>query len=80
MTTDGLIVVDMYGIGGLLISGYSGCHANVPVSLPQEDGVCKASYRLTALTVEPSLTFMHRTNSIVMTLMVYSVITGLLTR
>ena len=80
ITTDGPIVVDMYRIGWLLSCGYSGYLVDVLVSLPQENRVCKASYPLIAFAVELSLIFMDRTDSIIMTLMIYCISTGLLTR
>ena len=80
MTTDSPIVAGMGGDGQLLSFGYSDCWVDVLVSLPQENWVFKASYYLVAFSKELGLTSMHRTNTMIATLMLYVVGSGMMTR
>ena len=69
---------------GLDRSGrHSDCPRNVLVPPSQKDGLLKASrfcFFLVVSAVELGLTSMHRTDSVIMTLMSYSINSGLLTR
>ncbi|KAH9976998.1 hypothetical protein BJV74DRAFT_902229 [Russula compacta] len=60
--------------------GCSDCRVDVLVSLPLQDRVGEASSCLVISTAELSLPSVYRTDSIIVTLMVYSISTGLLTR
>jgi hypothetical protein len=53
---------------------------NVLASLSQQDRLFTASCYLVVSTAEPGLTFIYRTDTIIKTLMTYSVNTGLLSR
>ena len=80
MTTDDLKVVDKRKIGWFCLGRYSSCPVDVLVSLSQENWVCAVSYCLIASAAELTSASMHSTNSIIMTLMIFSISSGLLTR
>ena len=52
---------------------------NVLVAISPKDWLLKVSYRIVS-AVEQGLTFMYRIDSMIMTLMSYSISSGLLTR
>ena len=62
------------------IGGHSNCLVDVLVSLSQKNRLRKASSCLVISAAGLGLTFVYRTDSVIMTLMSYSVNTGLLTR
>lgn len=79
-TADGPIVGDMRRVGISHFGGYPDCSIDVLVSLPQEDRVFEASPCLLAFAAEPGLISVYRTDSMITTLMIYSINTGLFTR
>ncbi len=79
LTLDGLAAGDLHWIRGRGCGGHFNRILHVLVSLPQEDWVRKAS-SFFPFTPQIWLSFVHRTDSMIMTLMTYSINTGLLTR
>jgi hypothetical protein len=70
----------MPGIGLNAYGGRSDRHVNVLVPLPQKNWVCEASNCSVVYETTSTLTSMHRSDSVIMTLMSYSISSGLLTR
>ena len=80
MTTDRLIVDDMRRNGRHHNSGSSDCTVNVLVSLSQENWVCKVIQNSISCAEGLGLTTMHRTDSMIISLMIYVFSSGILTR
>ena len=74
------VVGDMHRDERGRIGGHSNCLVDVLVSLSQKNRLRKASSCLVISAAGLGLTFVYRTDSVIMTLMSYSVNTGLLTR
>jgi hypothetical protein len=74
------IVGGMPGIGRNAYGGHSDRPVYVLVSLPQKNRVCEASNCSVVSEVASTLTSMHRTDSAIMSLVSYSISSGLLTR
>jgi hypothetical protein len=62
------------------LGGHSDCHGYVLVSLSQQDRLLKASCYPVVYAAEPGLISIYRTDSIIATLMTYSINSGLVTR
>ena len=74
------IVGGMPGIGLNACGGRSDRPVYVLVSLPQKNRVCEASNCSVVSEVTSTLTSVHRTDSAIMSLVSYSISSGLLTR
>jgi hypothetical protein len=74
------IVGGMPGIGLNAYGGRSNCPVNVLVSLPQKNWDSEASNSSVVSEVTSTLTSVHRSDSVIMVLMSYSISSGLLTR